>query len=272
MNTSPQLLHAITGDPSNPLKEPTFAVADENGNVFVADSGNHLVKVFDPKGKFLFQFGGQESKKPLLYPYGIGVLNKERIIVADTGAGALYEYNAQGEQVRAWLEPGAGSQPAGVFVAPDKTVYVTDLAGKKVLVFSEPGQLLRKIEPQNVSLGSPLGIEVNLDGTVWVADGGNYNIKLMGKDALVKAVFDGGPKNPLSMAKGLAVDKQGRIYVADTMSNAVRVFDGQGNDLFTLGRDKENTFRLPNGLSIDKTGKIYIADQGNNKIQVWGWK
>ncbi|MHB9094290.1 MAG: NHL repeat-containing protein, partial [Eubacteriales bacterium] len=180
---SPRFLYDIAGDsPDRMLKEPTFALADSSGKVFVSDSGNRLVKVFDSDGRFLYQLGGPESNKQLVYPYGIGLLDHNRIVVADVGAGALYEFDSKGKYVKTWLEAKEKAQPAGVFVTRDKSVYVTDLAGNQVLVFSGKGELLQKIRSPKVTLKAPHGIAVNDDGTVWVADGGNYNIKLLKPD------------------------------------------------------------------------------------------
>lgn len=269
----PQFLYNINGDSDHALKEPVFAVASPAGDVYVSDAGNHLVRVFSKKGRFLYEFGGRGSKKVLEYPYGIGFL-KDGVIVADTAAGALYEFNDRGEYIKTWLGPEAKAQPAGVFVAEDDNVYVTDLAANQILVFSDEGKLQRKIQPREVSLNSPQGLAVNKDGTVWVADGGNYNIKLIKPNGEVKTVFDGGPKWALTMAKGLAVDKKGRIYVADTLSNVIRVFDKDSSDLTSFGpvNDKESVFKFPVGLFVDSSGQIYIADQGNNQVQVWEWK
>lgn len=267
------LLKVIAGDFNNELKEPVFAIADKKGNVFVADAGNKRIRVFDSEGKFLYDFGAAGTEKPLVYPYGIGIAG-EKVIVADVGAGALYEYNSNGEYVKAWVSPGSGVQPAGVFVAKDKKVYVTDLAAKRIIVFSEAGQIINSITSQKVSLGSPQGLAVNSDGSVWVADGGNYNVKLLDPTGELKKIFDGGPERAMSMAKGLAIDKKGRIYVADTLSNVIRVFDGNGTDVTAFGStgDKESAFKMPTGLSVDDNGKIYIADLGNNQVQVWAWK
>ena len=274
-SSGPQFLFDITGwdAPDHTLREPTFAVADQDGDIYVADSGNRRVRVFNRKGRFRFEFGGPDSKKPLLFPYGIGIADG-KVIVADTGAGALYEFNSEGDYVKTWVEPKTGVQPAGVFVAPEQKVYVTDMAGRQVLVFSKEGKMLQKISSKQVPLGSPQGLSVNADGTVWVADGGNYNIKLLKPDGELVTIFDGGPARALTMAKGLAVDDKGRIYVADTLSNTVRGFDKAGGDLFTFGPkgEKQSSLQLPVGLSIDSDGRIYVADQGNNKIQVWGWK
>lgn len=261
------------GSRGGSLKEPSYAVTDKKGRIFIADSGNRRVAVFNRKGRFLFEFGGLQSTKPLVYPHGIGITNDNRVVVADTGAGIIYEFTSSGEYVRIWLDDQAQIKPANVFVARDGTVYVTDLAGGQVLHFTDNGKLMKTIRPRQVSLNAPQGLAVNADGTVWVADGGNYNVKLLSPDGQLKTIFDGGPARALTMAKGLAVDKKNRIYVADTISNEVRVFDYLGNDILSFGPAGENksSFRLPIGLSIDAQGKIYVADQANNKVQVWGW-
>lgn len=254
------------------LKDPTYAVADERGNIWVADSGNGRVQMFDKKGRFKLEIGGSKAKQKLLYPYGLGLLGSNKIIIADVGANALYEFDRKGRYIKTWLTPEVKIQPAGVFVAKDKTVYVTDIANGLVLVFSGDGKIQKKIKPSKVALDSPQGIAVTDDG-IWVADGANYNVKLYGFDGELKTIFDGGPNWPLTMAKGLALDKQGRIYVADTFSNIIRVFDKNGNNLFNLGSGNSNKtgFLFPVGISVDDNGKIYIADQGNNQIQVWSW-
>lgn len=269
----PRFLYEITGgNGENGLKEPVYAAIDKQGRIFVADSGNRRVAVFTSKGRFLHEIGGPKSGQPLSYPYGIGLLG-DRVLIADSGAGALYEYSASGDYKKTWLGPERGSQPAQIFITPDKTVYLTDMAGIQILVFDEDGSLVKTIKSRQVSLGSPQGLAVTGNGSIWVADGGNYNVKLLSPSGETRKVFDGGPRQALSMAKGLAVDSKGRIYVADTLSNVIRVFDGDGNSLagFAADPDRKTTFNIPVGIFIDDDDKIYIADQGNNRVQVWGY-
>ena len=271
----PQFLYELTGSRKGQgLKEPVYALTGQNGNVYVSDAGNRRVKVFTKKGKFLRELGGPESGKTLIYPYGIALLGNHRVIVADPGAGALYEFDSKGKYVRTWLDKEANAEPAVIFVSSGGKVFVTDLQGNQILEFSSSGSLLQKIKPGQITLKSPQGLAVNGDGTIWVADGGNYNIKLLAPNGELKTIFDGGPKLPVTMVKGLAVDSRGRIYVADTLSNEIRVFDKNGNDLFSFGAvdGQKSRFMLPVGLFIDSEDRIYVADQGHNKIQVWGWK
>lgn len=269
----PELLHSFDGGAEHRLKQPTYAITDKKGRIFVADAGNHRIAILDHKGKFVNEIGGPESEKPLYYPYGLGFIGRDRLLVADIQAGVLLEYSIKGEFKKIW-HTGLNFEPAGIFVTPDLSVYVSDLAGKQILVFNEQGKLLKSIKPQNVELGAPQGIWVNKDGTLWVADSGNYNVKLLNESGSLNSLFDGGPDRPLSMAKGLAVDKKGRIYVSDTLSNVVRVFDEEGNSFGTIGPEEGSKpgLQFPVGLYVDDKDRLYIADQGNNRIQVWNFK
>lgn len=269
----PELLHSFDGGAKHRLKEPAYAITDKKGRIYVADAGNHRITVLDHKGKFVNEIGGPESEKPLYYPYGLGFIGRDRLLVADVQAGSLLEYNVKGKFKKIW-HTGLNFEPAGIFVTHDITVYVSDLAGKQILVFNEQGKLLKSIKPQNVELGAPQGIWVNKDNTLWVADSGNYNVKLLNENGNLNSLFDGGPDRPLSMAKGIAVDKKGTIYVSDTLSNIVRVFDNEGNSLGNIGNveGSETRLQFPVGVYVDDKDRIYIADQGNHRILVWNWK
>ncbi len=269
----PKPLHMFDGGQKNRFKEPSLAVTDHKGRIVVADSGNHRIVILNSNGKFITEIGGPKSEKPLNYPYGLGLIGKDSLLVADIEAGALLEYSLKGKFRRSW-HSGGNFKPAGVFVTPDREVYVSDLAGKQILIFTEQGKLLKAIKPRNVELDAPQGIWVNPDGTVWVADSGNYNVKLLGKNGELLNIFDGGPDLPLSSAKGLAVDDRGRIYVSDTLSSIIRVFDSKGNNIERIGQENElgTELQFPVGLFVDGEDNLYITDQGNNKIQVWNLK
>lgn len=270
----PEFVRSLDGGKKHHLKEPSYAVAGKRDRIFVADSGNHRVAVFNKSGKFLSEIGGPKSEHPLYYPYGIGLLGSDRLVVADVQAGTIVEYNTNGKFVSTWFKGDHNFEPSGIFVTSDQKVYVSDMAGKQIMIFSEQGKLIGSIKSKDLGLGIPQGLWVNDDESVWVADAGNYNVKLLGTSGKLLTLFDGGPESPITMAKGLALDKEGRIYVADTLSNVVRVFDKKGNSLSSLGAqdDEEHGMLFPVGLSVDADDYIYVADQGNNMIQVWVWK
>ena len=61
-----------TGD--GQFREPHGMAVDSSGNIYVADTGNHRIQVFDTKGRFIRQFGSRGSGNGQFdEPYGVAV-------------------------------------------------------------------------------------------------------------------------------------------------------------------------------------------------------
>jgi len=267
----PRLLHIIGPvDEKEKLVEPTYAVAD-GGKVYVSDSGNREIKVFDVRGRYRYAFNKVGQGNKLEYPCGIVILGNGNLLVSDSKKGALYEFASGGRFVKEWLAARGKIMPGFMALGPDKNVYVSDLAGEQVVVFDKEGNILKRLKPQNVTLDSPQGIAFADRQTVIVGDNANYNVKILGPDGQLQSLFDGGPQFALTTVKGIARDARGRIYVAETLANVIRVFDDRGNELMSFGKTggRPGEFMFPTGISIDKKNRLYVADQGNNRIQVY---
>lgn len=254
-------------DGSKVLNQPSYAVSDNRGKVYIADSGNHRVVVCDYSGKVLNLIGTASSVKPLVYPYGIVVMSN-RVIVADSGSGTVEEYNTDGEYIKTWDKPAEKSQPGMLCLGMDGRILAGDLLEREVLIYNKQGQLQKQLKPQKVALGIPHGLADTGDGGLWVVDGENSNVKLLDAQGETVSVLDGGAQ--LITPKGLARDSAGRLFISDVLSNTVRIFDQTGRALGLLKGTSRETFALPLGISIDKTGRILVADQGGNEIQIWG--
>ena len=115
--------------------------------------------------------------------------------------------------------PGAGNGglivPAGIGIAPDGTVAVSDLATSRVDVFSQAGQFLRAFG-KDVSLSGGTGAEICTTDC--------------------KAGVNGNAAGELMTPWGLAAGA-GEIYVAEIGDNRVSVFDFQGHFLRAFGAD-----------------------------------
>ena len=116
-----------------------MAISDTH--IFVVDSGNHRIQIFNPDGSYVKQFSLGVGNKPLLYPGGIA-LNSTHIFVADTG---------------------------------NHTVQIFDLDGRYADKFGVPALDDRK--PVNDEFRDPAGIALN-STHIFVAELNNHRIQI----------------------------------------------------------------------------------------------
>lgn len=83
---------------------PQYLAEDAFGNVYVTDFGNSRVVVFDPDGNGLFSFGNKvDLFDGLKSPTGIACID-DRIFVADSVKGAVYEFDRSGNYMGILVE------------------------------------------------------------------------------------------------------------------------------------------------------------------------
>lgn len=98
---------------------PQYLAEDSHGNIYVTDFGNSRVVVFDPDGNGLLHFGGKSVDfAGLKSPTGIAVVN-DRIFVADSVYGAIYEFDKAGNFISNLVNEGTFSRPESMKVWGD---------------------------------------------------------------------------------------------------------------------------------------------------------
>ncbi|HUP27667.1 MAG TPA: flippase activity-associated protein Agl23 [Chloroflexia bacterium] len=192
---------ASTGDAAKDSKffGPRGVAVGPDGNVYVTDTGNKRVQIFDPNGKYLRQISSGMSPTKLSpgYPFtqpgelnepiGIAVDGSGMVYVADTNNKRIQKFDAQGKFVAQWAVPGNGWDPGSYlepFLALDGAgnVYATAPTGQKVLKFSPTGQPLGEKNAEGaVTLKTPTGITVGADGTIYVVDTGSNGVIKLGQ-------------------------------------------------------------------------------------------
>jgi predicted membrane-bound mannosyltransferase/sugar lactone lactonase YvrE len=152
---------------------------DRRGHlIYVADTGNKRVQVFEPDGRFAFQWGGGGVVEGYLdEPVGIAVGSDGAIYVADTWNRRVQVFDAGGAFLRRWPVAGwdAGLADEKPYLAVDAAgyVYVTDPGHYRVLVFDGLGNYVLSFGQYGSderSFALPTGIAVAEDGSVYVAD------------------------------------------------------------------------------------------------------
>lgn len=108
--TVTQLLLALTlmplaysSDSDPELLQPQAIVCHPNGNIYVADSGNARVAVFDPKGQFIKAFGRKgNGPGEFQYPENLAVMANGDLVVADIDTRTIHLFTADGTYKKVW--------------------------------------------------------------------------------------------------------------------------------------------------------------------------
>lgn len=268
-NEPPAFLGHLTVPPENALLEPLDVDAAEDGRIYVADSGNSLIRVFSEDGQYLLSFGGKgKGDGQLDYPTSVRVRNG-RVYVADFRNGRIAVFSPEGRFIENFTH-GQGQQPLvplALDVDEQGQIYIADRS-HQVLVLGKDGKLVRSFgQPgsEDGQLAYPNGILLR-NGKVYVADSGNARVEVFSLAGKYVSKLSGFV-NP----RGMAVDGEGRLYVVDPLAHNVTVFSREDSRLFGFGtRGLEGgQFNFPNAIAVDGRGRVYVADRENNRISVW---
>jgi len=232
------------------LRKPVNLTLDNQGNLYIVDTGRNQVVVFSKDKRFLRAISN-ESFQPL----DVEILG-DTLLIADYADRNIEVYSLRDST---FLKPlpaltSVDSNLTRLFVPyslatdTDQNIYVTDFAQAKIIKYSPNGQYIRSFG----GLGRTLG--------------------------------------KFARPKGVAVDRQNRLYVVDSMFENVQMFDESGNLLMFFGGHykKPGDMYLPAQIHITYTGTkffqkyvlpgysieylIYVTNQfGPDKVAVYGF-
>ncbi len=164
---------------------PRAVVVDAQSRVFVADTGNKRIVVFDANGLGLFNIGSGGFEPGLLdEPVGLALDADDTLYVADTWNQRIQAFRpdpATGTYVMDKQWPVVGWYGQSLFNKPylavdaQGRVYAADPEGYRVLVFDQAGQCLTTwgdYGQDNTTFALASGIAVDAQGNIYVADAG----------------------------------------------------------------------------------------------------
>ena len=154
------------------------------GLVYVTDTGNKVIQVFDADGRYIGEFGesgpfdGQFDEQ-----VGLDFGPDGLVYVVDTWNGRVQVFDQNHTFLRSWtLEAWYGQSVNNkpyLAVGPEGTVFVTDPESYRVLAFDTQGTYLYgfgQYSTKSDGMALPTGIVAGEDGTVYVSDSGNGRI------------------------------------------------------------------------------------------------
>ena len=234
------------------LYDPAGVTVDGEGNLYIADSGNHSIRRVDGAGT----------------------------ITTVAGTGTRGNGGDGGPAIEAQL-----SSPKGVAVDSGGNLYIADTFNHQVRRVDPQGIISTVMS----GLHTPRGLAVDSAGNLYIAEPQRHRILRLDGAGTITTVAgtgasgssgDGGPAVAahLYLPRGVAVDGVGNLYIADTANDRIRWVDrseiittvaGSGDGLYSRGTGPavEATLHYPNSVAVDSTGNLYIADRLNNAIR-----
>jgi sugar lactone lactonase YvrE len=280
-----QFRRMVTGEArtGEGLAKP-YAVAVHRGRIFVSDSAQRFIKVFDIPGGRHYRIGVDEPGR-LVKPLGIDVDRAGNLYVADASAKAVMVYGPDGKFRRRIGGPQWFDRLASVSADPrGDRIYVVDVGGvqseqHRVRVFeAASGAHLFDIGRRGKGPGEfnfPRDLAIGRGGELYVVDGGNFRVQVFDRDGKYLRSFGGVGRQlgNFSRPKEIAADAEGNIYVVDTGFGNFQIFDPEGRLLLFVGerseRDGPAKYMLPSGITVDEDGRVYMVDQWFRKVDVF---
>ena len=260
-------LYPLGGPATQVALHSPAGVAFYSGNLYIADSGNHLIRVVTPDGNISAVAGvgypgfagdtGLAVLANLQGPQDVAVDSKGTIYIADTG----------NQRIRT--------------VTPDGNINT--VAGGGATGFSGDGAAAT-----SAALSQPYAMVVDSQGDIFIADLGNLRIREVDSKGNINTIAGTGfpgftgdgataTKATLTLPSGVAVDSSGNVFIADQWNLRIRKVASSnintvvGNGSFSYSGDggpaTRAQFNGPQGVALDPSGNLYIADSRNAAVR-----
>lgn len=211
------------------VRAPRGIFVDKKGMIYVADTGNDRVQVFNPDGSYSNQFGESGSGDgQFKSPLSVAVNSKGNIYVADTRNKKIKAFSQDGIFLFA-AGPELGNvtllNPVAVRCDENKNVYILDAALKKVVVTDAMGKFLR-VWDDSGALQDPVSLDYDGKGFFYILDKGSYNVKIFDAEGNFTSSFfaKGRGERELWAPQCLAF-RNDKIYISDPENARILAFD-----------------------------------------------
>ncbi|OGS13596.1 MAG: hypothetical protein A2234_04640 [Elusimicrobia bacterium RIFOXYA2_FULL_58_8] len=218
-----------TGPGQGQVKNPRGIFVDSKGMIYVADSGNDRVQVFNPDGTYSNMFGESGSGEgQFRNPSSVSVNSKGNIYVADTKNKKIKAFSPDGMFLFA-VGPELGNislvNPVAVRCDENKNVYILDSVLKKVVVTDAMGKFLRLWDDSG-NLQDPAALIYDNKGFFYILDKGSFNVKIFDAAGKFTASFfaKGRGERELWTPQNLAF-RNDRIFISDMENARIVSFD-----------------------------------------------
>jgi sugar lactone lactonase YvrE len=223
---------------------PSGLALDRDGNLYVADTGNHAIRKVTPAGVVSTVAGdgtpgfrdGVGAQARFDGPIGVAIGDDGRIYVADT-------YN---DRIRVIARDGAVTTLAG---------------GERPGDVDGPGAVAR--------FDTPTAVAVDAMNRVWVADLRNNAIRRITPRGEVSTIARALPEDerpPVHRPLSLALAHDGVLYVGEMYRGDIVQIARDGRASTITGRTQAQHLARAAGLAVDEDGVLFVSDADSRRV------
>ena len=246
------------------FNEPCGMACDAAGNLFVADCGNHRIRMITP-ARVVTTVAGTGEAGCDDRPAAHATFTQPTDVAVHPLTGNLAVADLDNHRIRLIVlaKDGAGN---GVFTLAGSTEGFQD-------------------GPSNTAkFKGPASVDYDAEGSLYVADYSDHRVRKISPAHIVSTLAGAGTAGMQDGAGdqatfrdpwGIAVDGNGAVVVADSGNHRVRLIsqDGATSTLagstrgFQDGQGTAAKFMFPYALAIDSTGGALVADNSNHRLR-----
>lgn len=288
--------------PAAEFSLPSDVAIDGNGDVFISEQGNNVIRAVMTSGQVITYAGngsigykdGAAASAEFNDPQGLAIDVAGNLYVADAGNNVIRMISTTG-QVSTYAGNGTpgykdganGSaefnRPMGLAIDKARNIYVADYlnnvirkisAGKMVNTYAGNGsQGENNSAAATSTFNAPAGVALDGAGNLFVADQANNAIREIATGGGQVSTFAGSIKTPVRVA----VDASGNVYFTAsnntvqeiTSSGTVSTYAGNGTPGLVNGAPLTAEFNGPTGLYVNPAGSaVLVADYNNNVLRI----
>lgn len=244
------------------FNSPRGLAFDSQGNLYVGDQGNNVIRKITPSGTVsTFCGNGTAGYKD--------------------GGPTVAEFSS--------MDVGMTIDAAGNIFLPDdynlRKITTANGTVSTVAGDGQPGFGLNDGQAVTNEANAIRGVAVDSKDNVYAVDDGSSKIRIVSANGTVATFAGNGvigfqdgsaASAEFNSAAAAVIDAQGNVYVADQMNNRIRkitpsgtvsTFAGNGMTGNVDGSASTAEFNQPLGLCIDQQGNLYVGDAGDYRIR-----
>ncbi len=301
-------INYINGSDLMEFLNPEDLFIDENGDIYVADTGNNRIVKINKDGQLLKVF--KDENNPFYLPTGIFVEENGDLYIADSGNKRIVIMNDKGEIKKVIGKPDSDllsdvNDFTPVKLAIGTTGYIYTIVGKDFMAIDTDGSFkgfvgaerlgfsLKRVlinifatEEQKARLPRDIppsytNFTVNKDGEITACSSAeNDQIKVLNYPG--QSIYASGFYGEITeydeygdalypVFSDICTDDSGTVTLVEQRSGKVYQYDKEGNSVTVFGGigTTRGYFQSPSAIDRDSNGNLYILDKKMNNIQIF---